>query len=115
MQNTFNTFQAFAYAIRNPSIKEWEWDNTGASLTTVLQLLMGRTQLSYFNGRESVSGLLQWSDELANIEGVTKGNLSARLHAFEPRYVIAIHTNTSQYPCIWVRLYSVFASLLGRE
>ena len=100
MQNTFNTFQAFAYAIRNPSIKEWEWDNTGASLTTVLQLLMGRTQLSYFNGRESVSGLLQWSDELANIEGVTKGNLSARLHAFEPRYVIAIkpyiriHSNT---------------------
>ena len=78
------------------SIKEW--DNTGAALTTALQQLMGRTQLGYFNNRESVAGLLQWSDELANIKGVTKGNLSARLHAFEPRYVIAIligmHTNT---------------------
>ena len=77
--------------------------NTGKTLTLALQDLMGRKSLTYFNSRECVGKLLAhsggpespWSVGPAL---VTKDNLSARLHAFEPRYVIAIHigmhTNT---------------------
>ena len=77
--------------------------NTGDSLTLALQKLMGRSSLKYFNGRASVGKLLAHS---GGPTLVTRDNLAARLHAFEPRYVIAIHTNTSQYVVILIGIHT---------
>ena len=85
--------------------------NTGKSLTLALQDLMGRKSLTYFNSRECVGKLLAHSAGPESPWGVgptlvTKDNLKARLHAFEPRYVIAIHTNTSQYVVILIGIHT---------
>ena len=78
--------------------------NTGDSLTLALQRLMGRSLKYFTEDRASVVGKL-----LAHSGGptlVTRDNLAARLHAFEPRYVIAIHTNTSQYVVILIGIHT---------
>ena len=77
--------------------------NTGDSLTLALQKLMHRKSLTYFNSRESVGKLLAHS---GGPTLVTRDNLAARLHAFEPRYVIAIYTNTSQYVVILIGIHT---------
>ena len=85
--------------------------NTGKTLTLALQDLMGRKSLTYFNSRTSLGKLLAHSGGPESPWGVgptlvTKDNLKARLHAFEPRYVIAIHTNTSQYVVILIGIHT---------
>ena len=85
--------------------------NTGDSLTLALQDLMGRKSLTYFNSRECVGKLLAHSAGPESPWGVgptlvTKNNLKARLHAFEPRYVIAIRSDTSQYVVILIGIHT---------
>ena len=63
--------------------------NTGNTLTLGLQKLMGRSSLRYFNSRTEVGKLLAHSGGPESPWGVgpalvTKDNLAARLHAFEP-------------------------------
>ena len=85
--------------------------NTGKTLTLALQDLMGRKSLTYFNSRECVGKLLAHSAGPESPWGggptlVTKNNLKARLHAFEPRYVIAIRSDTSQYVVILIGIHT---------
>ena len=72
---------------------------------------MGRKSLTYFNSRECVGKLLAHSAGPESPWGVgptlvTKNNLKARLHAFEPRYVIAIRSDTSQYVVILIGIHT---------
>ena len=69
------------------------------------------SSLRYYNSRTEVGKLLAHSGGPESPWGVgpalvTKDNLAARLHAFEPRYVIAIHTNTSQYVVILIGIHT---------